>query len=325
MIWNLAGILAFLQRECDDGSLTTEQIQQYAYNRVRELFNHSLEYAKIEGSFSLVSGTRDYYLRSDVNLIQPICFRNKVNGAPKIHIKSREWVLRRDPDETITGQPRVAYFWGLSETQGQPTAASVVTIATLSDNADDRGKTIIVRGKVGGYEDYEEISLDAANSSTPVAGTKSFTEIWNLRSETELHSYLTATANAGAVTLAVIQRGKGRCQYPKFGFWPKPDCTDTIAYEAYRTPFDMELDGDIPDVPDFTLPYFLEGLKADGYRRNYDLMQAGISEGKYKEGIALLEAAETWGTDDPVYPGREVNPPRLETDNLDDIPESTLE
>lgn len=325
MIWNLTNILSFLQRECDDGSLTLTQVQQYASNRIREVFNRSREFAKDEGSFALVSGTRDYYLRSDVNLLLPIRFINATNGEPRISIKSREWVLKQDPDETQTGTPRVIYFWGLSEVQAQPTAASVVTIKTNVDSTDDRNKKVLVRGKVGGFEDYEEISTNAADSSTPVAGTKLFTEIWNLRSQSSLTSFLTATANAGATTLAVIPRGKGRCQYAKIGAWPKSDCTDTIRYPFYRAPFDIENASDIPDLPEFTLPYFLEGLKADAYRRNYEMMQASASEQKFAGGMELLENAETWAGDGMIYPGMgevERVDPMAE---LEDIDEATVE
>jgi len=315
--------LSFLQRECDDGSLIASQVIQYTYNRIREVYNKSHEFAKDEGSFALVSGTRDYYLRSDVNLLLPIKFINATNGAPKIHMRSREWVLQHDPDETQTGQPRAAYFWGLSEVQGQPAAASVVSIKTNVDHVDDRSKKVLFRGKVGGYEDYEELTLNPTNSSTLVPGSKLFTEIYNCRCETALSSFLTATA--GAVTLAVIPRGKARCQYPKVGFWPKAACTDTIRYPFYRAPFDMELAEDIPDLPEFTIPYFLEALKADGYRKNYDLAQASISEEKYNRGLDQLELIETWVGDDIIYPGRAATDHMSETDNLDDVSELSTE
>jgi hypothetical protein len=303
MIWNLTTILGFLQRECDDGALTSTQVQQYAYNRIREIYARAREFAKDEGSFALVSGTRDYYLRSDVNLLLPMQFTNATNPLPRLRIRTRDWVLKRDPDESQTGTPRVAYFWGLSEVQAQPTSGSVVTIAASADHVDNRSKTVIVRGKVGGFEDYEEILTHAANATTPVSGSKVFTEVWNLRLQSALNCYLSATSNVGVVTLAVIPRGKGRCQYPKVGLWPKSDCTDTIRYPFYRAPIDMETNEDMPDIPDLTTPYFLEGLKADGFYRNYDVMQGGRAEGKFKDGLELLEIAETWAGDEQVYPG----------------------
>lgn len=59
----------------------------------------------------------------------------------------------------------------------QPGGATALEILQAADVEADRGRAIRIEGMVGGAEDYEDISLDAANTTTAVAGAKLFTSV----------------------------------------------------------------------------------------------------------------------------------------------------
>lgn len=78
----------------------------------------------------------------------------------------------------------------------QPAAASVMTVATAADVAGDRGRVVrVVGGGATGLGIYEDITLDAADSSTGIDGVVEFTTLSGV--------YMADGAVAGAQNVTV--------------------------------------------------------------------------------------------------------------------------
>lgn len=287
-LWTLENIYDFVKTFGYFSGLTSVQHKQLCDLRMAEVYAHAHLFAQVSYTFDLVSGTKYYYLRSDLNVLSEPRFYNQDTGDELTTKRSESQVLSEDPQENESGRPYYMAYAGLSEVQAQPASASAVTIK--SSEAADTSKKVVIRGLVGGYEDVEVITTNATDGTTEATGAKSFTEIWTCRKEDECAGFV--TVKAGTAMLAVIEESKARAEYPKFRAWPTPSVTDTIKVIGTRIYRPMTQDSDVPDVPLFCIPGFIQGIMAEAFAANGHLARQKVAEERFREMIAKLEAIE---------------------------------
>jgi hypothetical protein len=138
--------------------------------------------------------------------------------------------------------PAMRFEWrGLTEVQNQPTAASVIAVAS-SSTMDSGSVTVTIKGDTTQGVRSETIT---AGSS----GTVQFTKILKVTKNGTWLGTLTLTSNAAAVTnLTLFPEEYGR-NYRQIAFLAIPDQSEVLEYTFYRQPVTMDADNDRPDVP----------------------------------------------------------------------------
>lgn len=151
-------------------------------------------------------------------------------------------------DDTQRGTPVLYRMWGNDMVLAQPTTASVITIASSSSS--DASKSVTVFGTVSGYPDYEVITTNALNGTTASAGSKSFSSVERIVKDATSAGRITATANSGNVTVAVLPVGDTTAgiQYSKAQIWPLPDDVFDIKVQYYKDCYRMVNDGDVHEL-----------------------------------------------------------------------------
>jgi hypothetical protein len=136
-------------------------------------------------------------------------------------------------------------MWGDDWTIDQPLAASVMTIASSSSS--DVSKSVTVFGDVAGYPDYEIITTDSSDGTTPVSGSKSFQNVERIVKSATTVGRITVTANTGSSTISVLPVGNttSGLMYRKFQVWPLPKDVYNINIQYYKEPMRLVNDGDI--------------------------------------------------------------------------------
>jgi len=114
----------------------------------------------------------------------------------------------------------------------QPTAASIVKV--LSSATTDTSDNIRVFGLVSGVETYEDITLDAANSTTPVSGSTS----WDAGGLVSISKPLTdgriTIRNSADAELGTIAPWDNKGAYRQIELYPTPTTSTTLYAEATR-------------------------------------------------------------------------------------------
>ena len=144
-----------------------------------------------------------------------------------------------------TGTPTYYRMWTTDMIKAQPSAASVITIA--SSSASDTTVNVTVFGIVSGYPDYEVI---AANGTTAVPGTKSFTSVDRVVKDASTTGRITATSNAAAVTVAVLPVGDTTAGiiYRKVKIYPLASSEFTMNVYYYKDPYRLINDDDTHEL-----------------------------------------------------------------------------
>ena len=140
--------------------------------------------------------------------------------------------------------PTTYRMWTQDWVLEQPKAASVVQISS-SDSGDTA--TITVHGQVSGYPDFETI---ITNGTTTVNGAKSFTTIDRITKNASTDGRVTATANSGNTTLAVLPVGDtlAGLQYKHIQVFPPPDATYVMNVWYYKDPARLVADSDVHEL-----------------------------------------------------------------------------
>lgn len=139
-------------------------------------------------------------------------------------------------------------MWGDNWVIQQPFEPSVVTVA--SSATADTSKAITVFGDVAGYPDYEVITTNGSNGTTPVAGSKLFQSIERVTKSASTTGRISVTANTGNCSVAVLPVGNttSGIQYRKIQLWPLPSDVFNVNVQYYKEPYRLVNDGDIHEL-----------------------------------------------------------------------------
>jgi hypothetical protein len=146
-------------------------------------------------------------------------------------------VIREDdfdkyvPNPQASGNPQYLRLFETVGVDEQPSAASVIT--AVSSSASDTTQKVLIKGLVGGYTDTEELSL---NGTTPVNGSKSFTEIYAVTKSAETVGRVTVTSNAGSVTNVILGTQDRTIRLRKVRLYPTPSSAVTITVKNFGLP-----------------------------------------------------------------------------------------
>ena len=107
--------------------------------------------------------------------------------------------------DILTNIPVAYRMWGMDAAIQQPLSASIMTIA--SSVTTDTNIAVSVFGTVNGYPDYEIITTNASNGTTPVNGAKNFSFIERIVKNQTSSGRISITSNTSANTYSFIVTG----------------------------------------------------------------------------------------------------------------------
>jgi len=146
------------------------------------------------------------------------------------------------------GVPTHYRMWGESMAKEQPKSASVLTVS--SSATADVGIQVTIFGTVNSYPDYEIVTTNAADGTTVVNSTKSFSYVERVTKASTSTGIITVTANSAKTTVAKIPVGDTTAGvlYKKVQLYPLPDAVYPINVSYYKDPYRLVNDGDIHEL-----------------------------------------------------------------------------
>ncbi len=244
MFRNLIGLRTELRSrgKVNTSALTDARLNGFL-NESQDDVSNEFDFSHLyqEESLSTVAASRLLYTNYSYNKIELV---TDVTANLPVCYQDEDWIREQDPNMTQTGNPYVWSLWGYSYVRNQPSAASVVTV--VSSSAADTDVDVYVKGLVGGVERTEVINT---NGVTPIAGTLSFTELFSIVKEGVSVGVISATTNAGAVTVVQFAPHLESDEKQPIYLWPTPTDARTIHVRGFRKPRRMTEDGDFPDLP----------------------------------------------------------------------------
>jgi len=325
MNWSRSNLLAFLQRFCVDVSVDSADLMRFISLRTERIYNKALKFFKAERTFTTVAGTKYYYLSRDMNVALGLRFFNQSNSTYKIHNRDYDEVLTMDPDESETGTPNRACFVELCPVQRQPIETSDNgTLLVLSSDATDLSQRVVIVGRalISGQEVEftEELTLAG---TTPVSSARNWRYIYQLSKSADTAGYITVTDSTGTFIYAIIDQYSDSSEYQKWRLWPTPTSADVIKYTGHRRAIMPARDGAVLDVPQDLQAGFVQGLRSDIHRVNFDMIQAKEFEAMFLEDLQEKISNDTWndGEQTELAPRRRrYNPLR----DIEDVPEDSV-
>lgn len=255
--------------------------------------------------FTSVADQRDYYI--DVALNKVLTLRDTTNQVLLDQIFEEE-VEALDPEMNDSGTPYYYSMYGYSQTKGQPSSASVITISSSSASDATGSEKVRISGIVDGVEDTELLTL---NGTSDVVGTKQFTEVRQLVKNTTTAGIVTVTANAAAVTLAEIPADFYVKEYQPIYLWQKPSGAFNYVLRGFRKPKPLVNAEDSPELPS----EYHELVKIGAVIRGHaDLFRNSVADSLFKrEYLPKLsklkeQMGNKRGTRAPVVRGGRIRP-----------------
>ena len=150
--------------------------------------------------------------------------------------------------DIMTNIPVNYRMWGMGSTLEQLKASSAVTI--FSSSSSDTSIQVTVFGIVQGYPDYEVITTNASNGTTPVVGDKSFSSVERITKNQTTIGRISCTANSGNVLAGVLPVGATTTgpYYTRVQLYPLPNAVFPINCYYYKLPYQLINDGDVPEL-----------------------------------------------------------------------------
>lgn len=233
-------------------------------------------------TFSTVSAQAEYFLNNRVSGDKIWGMFDQTNDRP-LHKKTLSYLYSVDPTPTDSGNASFWAYVGQEECQAVPTVAGVATV--VSSSAQDSGIEVMLKGKSGGIEYYEALSLTGIGT---VTGSVS----WDASSPISI-SLASKTAGVvtvarGAITVGQIPPGHLRVQRPRIRLMSVPDSVSTIQYFFYKRSLPLVRDSEIVDLPDEAFKALRFGVEEITYQLVGKLQAANNAYNKRKEAIAEL-------------------------------------
>ncbi len=297
-MWSLEGLLSFLQRVCDYDALTQANLIDFIKLRYSRIYNDDLDHYKDEGTFSLVSGTKFYYIDRQLNLAKKPKFFNQSQDSKPIEVVDYERILKADPDQDETGTPWCASFVEMCQVKRQPNESSDAgTVGIKSSSASDTSQKVTIAGlrtvSSQVIEDQEEITL---TGTTFVSATKTGWHTFRVVSKNaDTIGMVTVSVSDGGSVYSVLPPYSRNSWYQKWRMWPTPDVTDTIRYLGFRFPIVPQEDSAVLDVPPDLVHGFVQGLRADAHDDNYDMIKAQKYDAIFEAELQKAKENNLWG------------------------------
>jgi len=232
----------------------------------------------INFSGTTISGTGTYSILAQEEYVLPVQSSHRLfmwhewYGYPMMMTYiSDQTFYSRGIFNTTTSIPQAYRMWGEDWIKEQVKEPGVVTI--VSSEAADQNIQVTVFGTVSGYPDYEIITTDSSNGTTPVAGSKSFSSAERIVKSSSSTGRITATADSGSTTLSVMPVGDttSGIKYAKFQLYPLPNQVRPINLQFYKDPYRLVNDGDVSELgQEFDEALILMAVAKVNYETNKD-------------------------------------------------------
>jgi hypothetical protein len=190
----------------------------------------------------------EYNLPIQVNPQRDFLWHNAYGTPTMLEYVTEQDFRSYNVNDIQKGIPVVYRMWGQDMVIKQPTQASVVRISsTLSA---DTSVPITVFGVVSGYPDFEVISTNASNGTTPNSGTKSFSSIERVAKGSPSVGRIVIDTNSSADIVAIIPVGDSTAGivYAKCQLWPLPDTVFPVNVLSYKDPWRLVNDNDVHEL-----------------------------------------------------------------------------
>ena len=148
-------------------------------------------------------------------------------------------------DLTEKGTPTHYRMWGENSVRQQPPSATPLSI--VSSAAGDTSVQVTVFGDVGGYPNYETVTV-AGTTATYTA--LKFDNVERVAKDTGTSGTITVSSSLGSYTIAVLPAGDTTetVKYSKVQLYPLPDRVFPINVHYYKTPYRLVNDDDIHEM-----------------------------------------------------------------------------
>jgi len=254
------------------------RLPEWIYWVQRDLVNYyDWWWNKEKTSFTTVASQAEYILDHRVDGKKIKWMGNEDDRRDAMKEVNLENIYQTDSTPTDSGTPDWWAFVKQTEISKDNSIAAVLSV--VSTSAADTMK-VVVRGKVSGLEDSEEVDLTGVSSNP---GSK----VWDANS---LESVTLASASAGTITATVstdtiveLSPGMLRKQSPRIRLWRVPGSAIVIPYIFHKKPLKVTKEGDIIDIPDEAFRALIKGVLEWGYRNNGDVDFAQQMRAEYED------------------------------------------
>jgi hypothetical protein len=146
---------------------------------------------------------------------------------------------------TDKGTPTHYRMWGEDMVNVQLRQPSILSV--VSSSASDTSVPITIFGMVGGYPDYEIITVTGTGA---VNGSKTFQSVERVTKSVTSVGRITVTGNSATDTVAVLPVGDTTSGplYRKVQLYPLPDTVFPVHVQYYKYPFSLVNDGDVHEL-----------------------------------------------------------------------------
>jgi len=306
MAWSLSSIVTFLQTFVVDTSVTQANVIDFIRLRYERIFNEFLKYYKVEETFATVSGTRYYYLPRTLSLVHGVKLFNQSN--PNSQIKGTDWsrILTADPDQDQSGTPEYVALVETSPVERQPTEASEIsTFLIRSSDNDDVNTVTISRKARSGSRDFETTEQITLTGTTNVSTVNTWVYIRQFSKHGNSEGHILMFDSSNTNLYAIIDPYESQSEYQKIRLWPTPDSADTIRALGYRRPIIPQTASGRLDVPQALEASFIDGLRADVHRINFDFIMANHYDSKFEDGLQRYKEKIILSSDEVITEGQE--------------------
>ena len=172
-------------------------------------------------------------------------------------------------------------FFTVEELEGIQTQISTAELVNVVSSAAGDTATVLIRGEVGSYDDYEEITL---NGTTAVSSTKTFTSINYIAKSASTTGIITVSGATSSTVFSKVPAEHLTAQYKRFILSDSPqealELIGTYLTIAFRPVRDYDVFKVPPDL------VFLHALSLLSWERRNVTEQLAL-EKKYKEELAM--------------------------------------
>lgn len=302
MAWSLETLLAWLQRFCIDESISKADLIRFIELRYDRIYNYTLDFYKTEGTFSLVSGTKYYYMARQLNLAIRPKFFNQTNGNKEIDVVEYDHILKIDSDQSETGAPWKVAFVELSPVRRQPNESSDDgTVKVKSSSASDTSQKVTLTGLATINSQQVEVTEELTlTGTTTVTSSYTWHTFYSVSKSADTVGFVSVTDSGETNIYSLIDPYRSHSDYQKWRMWPTPDVTDTIRYTGYRRAVVPQNNSAIIDVSPDLEAGFIQGLRADVHDANFDMGKAQKFEAMFEEAVKRARENNMWDDQDIV-------------------------
>ena len=257
----------------------------WAFLPRREVY-HSWTWLRRKYSFDTVSGTEDYLLPRDFDKMAIL--RQEETPLRLKQISDRRF-YRLDAKRDDSGNPKVYRMWEESGVSTKLAVADKIDVVSSStDDDDDTGLIVSVRGFVSGIPRTETYTL---NGTTAVTGSLTFDadDIFVSKSK-ETVGTITLTENSGSTTILVMAPEDRNPIFKVVSLYPIPNAAITMYVEYYTRIRLLENDGDVPQFDSKWHPVVVKGVLAKLYQHLGKETEKQSAVGFYRSSVRSMVA-----------------------------------